>query len=144
MIFKTSGHKEIALYMKFSGAPPTDASSYVPQLPNLPPLDALPHTQEWVMMTIDDQDNPARSVDCDTSIQEDNRPSLNAKWTCISFAYKGVRALKAFFLLNLHEELSSKIPDNLFLDGIIISTPRKGKSNTYNIQWNVYPCDRRR
>jgi len=114
-----------------------DVSSCVPQLPDLPPLDALPQMQEWLTMTTDDQDNPASTVDHGTPIQEDNRPLSKAKQTCISFLYKGVQALKAFFLLSLHEELSKKIPDDLFLDGIIISMPRKGKSDTYIIQWNT-------
>jgi hypothetical protein len=114
-----------------------DASQCVPQLPDLPPLDALPQTQEWSTMASNNQDNPASLVNHGTPIQDDNYPSLKAKRTRISFTYKGVQALKAFFLLNLHEELLKKIPDNLFLDIIIITMLRKGKLDTYIVQWNM-------
>jgi hypothetical protein len=111
-----------------------EALSHVPPLPDLPPLDDPLQTQEWSMMAINNKDNPTPH---DTLIQEEACTSLRAKHTHVSFSYKGVRASKAFFLTNLHDELSSRIPDDVFLDGIIISTPRKGKSDAYRIKWNA-------
>jgi hypothetical protein len=118
----------------------------VPELPPLPnhlDLPDLPQTQEWLDASppIDDDADAHHLTGKEGSTFPDaeNETNVNGrKRNRISFMNKCIRAQKSLFLHdNRPDNLWNKIPDDVFLDGIIISVPRQVKSNSYRIIWDT-------
>ena len=55
------------------------------------------------------------------------------KRACISYTNKCIQAKNSFFLLSDEDEIYQKIGDEIFLKGIIVGIPRKGKTNEFKI-----------
>ena len=59
------------------------------------------------------------------------------KRACISYMNKCIQAKKSFFLLSNEDKIYQKIGDGIFLKGINVGIPRKGKTNEFKIIFDI-------
>jgi hypothetical protein len=112
----------------------------LPDHPDLPALNDLHETQDWLDVVNDSAQNELENANHST--QDMNSSSLDKtstkkKRTSISFMNKCIQAQVAFFLIDDHDKLHQTIAGDTFLNRLITSVPRKGQSNEYKILYTV-------
>ena len=70
------------------------------------------------------------------SLQEDDRTQKSTRKR-MSYANKCIRANKYFFLIDKVDDQFQHISNDLFINGKILSVPRKDMSSSYKLLWDV-------